>query len=540
MRIRLFREKAVRITSHPEAFRSAGSTKANFSGGGIFNLKLLVCLLIIISLCQPAHTREFITASKEFLPSFAFSGNDNLKNVYPDQPSSPGLSEPGKAPVSLLESLLEKFLKETGIPGLSVAVFRGDRIIYHAGFGFSDLKNKIPAAPDTLYRIGSITKLLTAATTLKLYEMGLIKLHTPISRYLPDLPEPYRQITIAQLAGHLSGIRHYRPDELYIANVGEYSNLQEALVRFIKDPLVHPPGTAYLYSSYGYVLLGAVLEKVSGKNFNEIVAETLLKPLSLSDTLPERHLRHYERSARFYALTDKGEHREVFAENFSYKWPASGYLSTVLDLGRFAARTVLSNGFLKKSTRELLMKPQKTSAGKETICSFGFRIGRDRWGRKVLYHGGESPGARAFMMIYPDRKLSVIILANLFRAHIFEGEAATVAGFFLGDFRFPRWPIPPGQYEFSTRNPEDGTPVDGLIEIEDDRGTIHGLFDKPLRLSLICLDRDRIRLTAASDRGFINFWLHVDGNGNYSGFWGTALPLTSITMRTRPKNSPHP
>jgi CubicO group peptidase (beta-lactamase class C family) len=456
-----------------------------------------------------------------FLAVFIFHLSCRLPESSPipvDQPSSLRLNK-----------LLEEFSKEAQLPGLSVAVFKDDRIIYQAAFGFSDLENKIPASAATRYRIGSLTKLFTAVTTLKLYEKGIIQINTPVSKYLPGLPESYRNVTLTKLAGHLAGIRHYRPDEFLNPSQEEYQNLEPALARFISDPPVAPPGARYLYSSYGYVLIGAALEKACQKKFNEILKESLIEPLGLEDTAPEKPGETAANTARFYRVDNSGNFIEDSSENPSYKWPASGYLSTVLDLGKFAG-AVISKDYLQKSSLSLILAPQKTSDGKETACGFGFRIGKDSISRKVLHHGGESPGSRAFLLIYPAQKISIILLANLWRAPIFEGEAETVAGFFLNDYSFESSIIPAGRYEFTAEDPDNERPLNGLVVMEEEGGLIYNFLEKPVPVSLICLDHGRIRLTASTRRGFINIWLVPEGRHRYEGYWGYDKPAYSFRL----------
>src|SRR6516164_2014374 len=144
-----------------------------------------------------------------------------------------------------------------GIPGLAVASAVDGQIVYSEGFGYADLEERVPAWPTTKFRIGSVSKPLTAVALLQLVEQGKIDLDAPVQKYVPTFPDKSGKITPRLLAGHLAGIRHYKGDEFLIAR--HYDNVLEGLKIFEDDPLVAPPGSKFNYSSYGYNLLSAVI-----------------------------------------------------------------------------------------------------------------------------------------------------------------------------------------------------------------------------------------------------------------------------------------
>ncbi len=145
-----------------------------------------------------------------------------------------------------------------GIPGLSLTVAVDGKIMYSEGFGYADLEERVPVWPTTKFRIGSISKPLTATALMQLVEAGKLELDAPVQKYVPSLPEKGAVITTRMLAGHLAGIRHYQGDEFNIQR--HYANVLDGVNIFENDPLVSPPGTKFNYSSYGYNLLSAVVE----------------------------------------------------------------------------------------------------------------------------------------------------------------------------------------------------------------------------------------------------------------------------------------
>lgn len=331
-------------------------------------------------------------------------------------------------PASTARAYAEELRVQVGSPGLSAAVAVKGTVVWAEGFGLADLEAGVPVSPETRFRVGSVSKLLTVAAAAKLVEAGKLDLDAPVQRYVAAFPEKDGPITSRQLAGHLAGIRHYAPADFALP-LRHYDSLAEGLAIFQKDPLVHLPGTAYLYSSYGYNLLGAVVEGASGKTFNAAVDELVAVPLGLSGTVPDEPAPIVERRARPYRRDAGGQLANERPIDSSYKWPSGGFLSTAGDLVRFGSAH-LRDGYLKAETRTLLFTSQ-SAAGKETGVGLGWRIGKDGAGRRILHHGGAIEGGRAFLLLYPDQEVAVAILTNLSGARFAEAEAQKLAEPFL-------------------------------------------------------------------------------------------------------------
>ena len=330
-------------------------------------------------------------------------------------------------------AMMEELRVKTGSPGLSAAVAVDGKIVWAEGFGLADAENQVPVTPASRFRLGSVSKLFTAAALARLAEAGKLDLDAPVQRYVPSFPDKGQPITARQLAGHLAGIRHYVPQDFALP-VRRYERLTEGLAIFQNDALVHAPGSAYLYSSYGYNLLGAVVEGAAGKDFGAAVDELVIRPLGLESTILDYPERIVERRVRFYRREADGTLLNERSIDSSYKWPSAGYLSTAGDLVRFASAH-LGDGYLKSETRSLLFTSQRISSGaasgEETGVGLGWRIGKDGAGRRFLHHGGAIDGGRAFLLMYPDEKIAVAILANLSGARFAEGEAQKLAELFL-------------------------------------------------------------------------------------------------------------
>jgi serine beta-lactamase-like protein LACTB len=173
---------------------------------------------------------------------------------------------PGGLPAATIEKVqtaISSEMARQGIPGLSVAIVTDHRIRWSNGYGLADLENFVPATPGTVYRLGSISKTITAVAAMQLVEKGKLDLDAPVQQYVPSFPQKPWPITTRQLLGHLSGIRHYQGDE--IDSTRHYVRLLDGLAIFRNDPLLDEPGTKFHYTTYGYTLLGCVIESAAGR-----------------------------------------------------------------------------------------------------------------------------------------------------------------------------------------------------------------------------------------------------------------------------------
>ncbi len=325
--------------------------------------------------------------------------------------------------------LMEELRTRVGSPGLSAAAAVNGRVVWAQGFGEADVENHAAVSPESRFRLGSVSKLLTAAAMARLVDQGRLDLDAPIQRYVPTFPDKGQPVTARQLAGHLAGIRHYGLQD-FQRPLKHYGHLTDGLEIFRGEPLAQPPGSAYLYSSYGYNLLGTAVEGAAGKEFLPALDELVLKPLGLAATglddtrqVVDRLVRHYRRAAG-------GALENETPIDSSYKWPSGGLLSTATDLVRFGSAQ-LAGGFLKPATRALLFTPQKTLAGVETGVGLGWRIGTSEAGRRFYHHGGTIEGGRAFILLLPAEGIAVAILTNLSGAQFAELDALKLAEIFL-------------------------------------------------------------------------------------------------------------
>jgi CubicO group peptidase (beta-lactamase class C family) len=171
------------------------------------------------------------------------------------------------------------------VPGSAIAVMKDGKVIWSSGFGYADLEQQVKATPQTVFRVGSISKSLTSVALGKLVQEGKIDLDAPVQRYVPTFPQKPWPITTRQVAGHLAGIRHYNPGEF--ESTRHYPTVTEGLAIFEDDSLLFEPGTKFSYSSYGWNLISAVIEGASGEEFLSYMMKNVFQPAGMKATVPE-------------------------------------------------------------------------------------------------------------------------------------------------------------------------------------------------------------------------------------------------------------
>ena len=326
---------------------------------------------------------------------------------------------------SSIERAVTAFMTKVNAPGLSVAVSDGPTVRWANGYGLADIEQFVPAKAETVYRLASVSKPITAVAVMQLIERGRLSLDDPVSKWLPDAPSAWRPITVEQLLTHQSGIRHYTAaeDESGNASVKHYVSLREALAIFSGDPLLHPPGAKMTYSTYGYTLLGVVIEAASGQDYVTFVTKNIFQPGAMRQSrVDDVHALIPNRSPG-YAKTDAGTLRRASFMDSSYKIPGGGWLCTVGDLVRFGL--AVQNGTLLKPGTFRQMTVARHVNGQNTGYGLGWIV--DRWGPGtpplpgLVWHGGVQQGVTTNLYMYPDRHVVVAILANL------EGQGLAIA-----------------------------------------------------------------------------------------------------------------
>jgi serine beta-lactamase-like protein LACTB, mitochondrial len=301
------------------------------------------------------------------------------------------------------------------IPGFAIAVAVDGRIVWSEAFGYANLATHRPTTPATQFRIGSVSKPLTADAVAQLYEQGKLDLDAPVQRYVPTFPDKGAPITTRLLGGHLAGIRHYQGNEFTLNQ--HFPTVTAGLAIFENDSLVAPPGTRFSYSTYGFNIISAVVESASQEEFPAYMSRHVFSRLGMTSTAPDRNDSLIPNRTHFYERTTSGQFVPAPVVDNSYKWAGGGFLSTAEDLVRFGSAH-LSPGYLKATTLELLFTPQHTTSGETTPYGIGWFIATDTLGHRYVFHGGGSVGGTTAFGVDRDSRVVIALVTNLSDARL--------------------------------------------------------------------------------------------------------------------------
>lgn len=305
--------------------------------------------------------------------------------------------------------LIADEVAKAAVPGASIAVVANGKLVWARGFGFADLEHRAPATPQTVFRIASISKPLTATAAMQLVERGTFALDAPVQQYVPTFPLKQWPISIRNLLQHTAGIRHYRPDE--DVNRRRYTSVTEACKQFQDDQLLFEPGTNFRYTSLGFVLLGAAIEAAAGVPYAEYVRSNILEPAGMTATRPDDPDPVIANRARGYRRDAAGNTVNAVWVDQSNKLPAGGWLSTVEDLARFAI-AIEENRLVRPDTRAAMWERVRTSDGREMDYAKGWMARYEDGALAGVGHGGNQQGAMAAFNIEPHKKIATVILMN--------------------------------------------------------------------------------------------------------------------------------
>nr|XP_027200764.1 serine beta-lactamase-like protein LACTB, mitochondrial [Dermatophagoides pteronyssinus] len=375
-------------------------------------------------------------------------GNDRTEKLYSDA-------------IRKSRQRLLQWKTEQTVPGFVIGISVRGRPVWIEGQGYADIENNVRCHRDTIMRIASISKSITATMLAKMVEDRKIDLDNSIYNYLNDGQFPRKQwqneqvdITVRQLAAHLSGIRTYKEEETdktktdfdcpEVYQKDYFSSVTDSLRLFKDDPLVVKPGTKFHYSTYDYTLLAAVMEnQMETKNFAKEFQKFIRNELGLLNTyLDQNDQIIYNRSRYYYRDTKKPNNGQIqnvpYVDN-SYKWSGGGLLSNVPDLLQFGNLLLYSylgtdpingrKGYLQRSTVDEMWKPLENSSPnwqKDKSRGYGLGFSVIRNGHEncrafaaeppfnnVAMHTGGAVGASSLLLIEPDSEIVVAIIVNL-------------------------------------------------------------------------------------------------------------------------------
>jgi CubicO group peptidase (beta-lactamase class C family) len=336
-----------------------------------------------------------------------------------------------RAQASLSQSVSEYVREEMQrqkIPGVTLLVSRGGKIVQAQGFGLANVELQVPVKPETIFQSGSVGKQFTATAVMMLVEEGKIHLDDPLTKYFPDAPSSWNDVTVRELLSHTAGFGDY-PDTFDFRK----DWTEEEILKVVEGiPLAYPPGTKWEYSNLGFLTLGIVIHRVTGEFYGDFLQQRIFQPLEMKTTRIISEADIIPNRAAGYRLV-KGElkNQEWVAPMVNTTADGSLYFS-ILDLAKWDA-ALYADKLLKRSSLDQMWTPAKLKNGQPNKDGYGFGwfIG-ERHGHRVISHDGAWQGFKSVIARYVNDQLTVVVLANLAEAKPSE-IADHVADMYLAD-----------------------------------------------------------------------------------------------------------
>lgn len=312
-------------------------------------------------------------------------------------------------PVEQMDQLLSKTFKADG-PGAAVLMVRDGKVIFRKAYGMGNIEQNIALTPDMVFRIGSMTKQFTAAAIMKLVESGKLNLNDPLTKFIPDYPVQGYVITVEHLLTHTSGIMNYTAMPILRKIFKQDMTVDEVIDIFKDEPMDFAPGERFRYNNSGYILLGKIIEEVSGKAYEDFIQDEIFIPLGMENSYYGSFTKIISGRVMGYSAP-----RNKPLENAGYismRLPYAGgsLLSTVDDLRKWNdalfAGKVVSEASLKKMTT-----PFELPDGKGNDYGYGLMM-NELNGHAVIGHGGGIPGFSTKMQVMVEEDLFGVILVN--------------------------------------------------------------------------------------------------------------------------------
>lgn len=304
------------------------------------------------------------------------------------------------------EKLIERFRRKHEIPGLSVSISYKNQLVYSKGFGYADVQNQKAVSPSaTKFRTGSISKTMTAVALASLQEQNKVKLNESIYKYLDSLSVKDFDITIEQVLSHRAGLVRDYEKKSWCGDVTLHRN--NFYQSFQQTEFISKPGSNFSYSNYGYMLLGVLIEKLTGKSLIQSKKELVLDRVGLNHTVPDDGNFDAETSVFYHRYQNQLKIVPCVDNRFNYG--PGGYLSTTEDLVRLGNSYLYADRLLSKETFKQLLEPRND----EKTYGLGFIIGKDYYKNFFYGHGGAYWGGMGDLRIYPKERLVISVLINI-------------------------------------------------------------------------------------------------------------------------------
>ena len=321
-------------------------------------------------------------------------------------------------PVEESRRLARALVADDDLPGLSAAVAVQGEIVWAEGFGWSDVESRTPLTPLTRFRLGALSKPLTAMAAARLHDQGRLDLDAPVQRYVPAYPEKQWTVTTRQLMGDLAGVHRIRGDNNDAMPVEHCASVDEAVGMLADDPLLFEPGTQHRYSIWGWVLVSGVIEGAAGEPFARVMFREVFEPLAMTRT-----------SVAETEGLDGVAHGVERRPDYSCVAGAGAFLSTPTDLVRLGS-AMLKPGLLKADTIAAFQTPGRLVSGAPTTYALGWTVASVQLAGapvRMVSHRGSPAGGTVSLLTFPDLGLAIAAAANVADARGVDPFARQVA-----------------------------------------------------------------------------------------------------------------
>jgi D-alanyl-D-alanine carboxypeptidase len=313
-----------------------------------------------------------------------------------------------RSPVASRMDKLASGVYRPGGPGAAIIVVKDGRVIFRKGYGLANLELKTAVRPEMVFRLASVTKQFTAVAVMMLVEQGKLSLDDKVTKLLPDSPAAWEKITVEDLLTHTSGIKDYL-EKIWPDRMREDMGPRRLMELFKDDPLEFEPGTRELYSNSNYVLLGLIIEKLSGRPYGDFIEQNIFRPLGMKHSYYETVQQIIPDRVSGYAKTDEGYVNAAYV-SMPQLYAAGALDSSVDDLAIWNA-AIDANKLLKPASWQRIFTRYKFKNGETSDFAFGWAINGFQ-GETIQSHGGSIPGVTNFVLRLPKSRVYVAILAN--------------------------------------------------------------------------------------------------------------------------------
>jgi D-alanyl-D-alanine carboxypeptidase len=312
-------------------------------------------------------------------------------------------SATSSSPSDAVDALVAAQMAERHIPGVSLAVVRGGKVIKATGYGIADLEHQIPVTPETVFKIGSVSKQFIATGIMLLAQDGKLTVDDPVAKFFADAPPSWQPITVRHFLTHTSGVvregpafdpQKVQPDRIVISSAFDL-------------PLMFPTGSKYQYCNVCYFALADIIATVAEQPWDAYLEERVFRPAGMTATRATTVTAIVPHRARGYSWQN-GSYQN--APELVAVRPSGAFLSSALDLARWEA-ALHEDKLLSKASREQMYTPTRLLDGSTSAYGFGWDL-NPLVGHRRVHHGGSLPGFRAEMARFPDDDLTVIVLTN--------------------------------------------------------------------------------------------------------------------------------